>query len=255
MAAGIVPTIGPEPLTSLPQWLHLPIGADLHRRVAVHVDGYPARVLESLRESFPALTRCLGDDEFAALARRYAAAVPLASYNLNDAGAELSQFLRDDPAVQRLPFLADLAALEWRITRAFHAYEQPPLEPRRLDWSLAEWERAVLVFQPAVALVASRWPILDLWNAPADRGELAPVAQPRPQQVLVRRAGLTVRAELISTAESHMLRSLLDGGSLGDAAAQAENGDAPEAFEASFGRWIRYGLITDAHLRQPDLVA
>lgn len=255
MAAWIAPASDAERPAAPSPWLQLPVGVDPRQRLDVYVDGYPARVLESLRESYPALCRWLGDEGFADLARRYVAAAPPTSYNLNDAGAQLSRFLLADAANCGLPFLADLAELEWHVTRAFHADERPPIDPRRLGWSIAEWERAVLVFQPAVALVTSRWPILDLWNVSADADAPALVARPRPQVVLVYRAGLTVRAELIPAAESRMLRSLLDGHTLGEAAARIGDGADPDVFARCFSRWVQQGLIADARIPQPDLAA
>lgn len=255
MAAWIAPASGAERPAALPQWLQLPAGVDPRQRLDVYADGYPARVLESLRESYPALSRWLGDESLADLARRYVAAAPPTSYNLNDAGAQLSRFLCADAAFCEQPFLADLAELEWQVTRAFHADEQPPLDPQRLGWSIAEWERAVLVFQPAVTLVTSRWPILDLWNVEADSDAPALVARPRPQRVLVYRAGLTVRAELVPGSESRMLRSLLDGYPLGDAAARIGDDADPDVFAQCFSRWVQQGLIADARIPQPDLAA
>lgn len=89
----------------------------------------------------------------------------------------------------------------------------------------------------------------------ADSDAPALVARPRPQRVLVYRAGLTVRAELIPSAASRMLRSLLDRHPLGDAAARIGGDADPDVYAQCFSHWVQLGLITDARIPQPDLAA
>src|SRR5262245_53362998 len=102
MAASILPGAPADSSTSLDAWLHVPPPARIADRLAVYRDGYPVRVAESLAETYPAVAHALGDRAFAALVDRYVAAVPQTSYNLNDAGAELPAFLRDDPCMAAL---------------------------------------------------------------------------------------------------------------------------------------------------------
>src|SRR5690606_28684354 len=117
-------------------------------------------------------------------------------YNLNDAGAPLADFLRRDPLAIDRPFLVDLAALEWKVARAFHAADGDGLDPRSLGWSLDDWAGAVLQFQPSVALCTSDWPLLELWS-----GEVhAPQPLSDTEHLVVRRAGLVVRCEVVSAA-------------------------------------------------------
>jgi hypothetical protein len=226
-------------------WLRLPEGAAPEERVAVYVNGYPARLHESLAETFPAVAHVLGPRAFDSLVHRYVAAVPLPSYNLNDAGAELARFLRSDEPSAGLPFQPDLAELEWRVAAAFHAREQEPADAASLaHWSLEEWERATLRFQPSVALVRSEWPILDVWNhreTPVE--EIDVDLRDRPQHVLVFRSGFSVRCEELTRAEAAILAALLDGRSLAEVGAlAAEDGDSADA-SALFGTWMRNGLV------------
>jgi len=121
-------------------------------RLHIYAGGYPARLEEALHESFPAVAHVLGDGAFHGLVRRYIAAVPLRSYNLNDVGAELPRFLEADELTKDLPFLPDLARLEGHVARAFHAHDRLALE------TAANGRADVLVtlnrrdFQPAIDL-------------------------------------------------------------------------------------------------------
>src|SRR5262245_21221595 len=112
MAARILPPAPDDALpgaaTALDAWLDAPAPARTGDRLAVYRGGYPARIAEALADIYPAVARGLGEHELAALVDRYAAAVPLNSYNLNDAGAALPVFLCGDPASRDLAFLPDL---------------------------------------------------------------------------------------------------------------------------------------------------
>jgi hypothetical protein len=233
---------------ALDDWLHVPNPARVAERLDVYAGGYPARIHDALAESYPAVANLVGACAFHALAQRYAAAVRLTSYNLNDAGAPMAGFLRDDALADDMPFLPDLAALEWRVARAFHAAERPPLDPRTLGWGIEEWANAVLRFQPAVAVVSSAWPLLDLWVArdtPRDAIDVA--LHGRPDHVVVRRVDLVVRCESVSAAEAHALRLLLEGACLAAATERLEaDGHDPAAVLAWFSRWAGEGMIAGA---------
>jgi len=237
-----------DPGVTLDSWLCVPHPSRVADRLDVYRGGYPARVHDALVEAYPAVAHFTGDAAFAALAQRYSAAAVLTSYNLNDAGAALPAFLRTDPLSAAQSFLPDLAALEWRVVQAFHAEERPPLDPRALGWSADEWARAVLSFQPAIAVVSSEWPLLDLWAArdtPRDQIEID--LSDRPDHVIVRRVDLTVRCESVAAEEARVLRRLLDGSCLGDAVEQLDTeGHDPADVSIWFARWAGAGMITGA---------
>jgi hypothetical protein len=230
---------------ALAEWLRLPDGVEREERIAVYVNGYPARIHESLAETFPAVAHVVGPRAFDALVHRYVAAVALLSYNLNDAGAELPGFLKSDELAAGLPFLPDLAELEWRVAAAFHARDEQPLDPASLTgWSLEQWETARLRFQPSVALVRSEWPILDVWDhreTPVEEIDID--LRERPQPALVFRSGFSVQCNELTADAAEILAALLDGRRLGEVGAAAgEDTDV----SALFASWMKSGLIAGA---------
>jgi hypothetical protein len=215
-------------------------------RLRVYAGGYPARLQDALVETFPAVAHLIGHGALTHLTHRYLRALSLQSYNLNDAGAELPAFLRADELTTQLPFLADLAELEWNIACAFHAHDESPLAPSALtSWSLDDWECALLRFQPSVALVCSPWPIRELWQARETPIEaIALAVHDRPDRVLVYRTGLAVLCESVDSDEAAALASLLDGRTLADVTARlAARGHDPAAVSAWFARWMSQGMI------------
>lgn len=220
------------------------------QRLKVYADGYPARLHEALAESFPAVEHVVGQGAFSGLVHRYVAAVSLHSYNLNDAGAALPDFMRHDPLTTQLPFLPGLAQLEWCVARAFHARDAAPIDPASLaSWDLNDWERAVFRFQPSVALVSSDWPIREIWEhreTPIEQMDID--VSNRPERVLVCRASFEVRCVSLEAPEARVFAGLLAGQTLGAVAAQlAGDGGNPAAVSTWFARWMELGTITACH--------
>ena len=223
-------------------------------RLAVYAEGYVARIRESLAEVYEAVQHVLGKRAFAELACGYAQRHPSHDYNLSLVGRHLPEFLRTSALAQRLPFLPDLAALEWLVYRAFHAVEQAPLDPSRLvKLPPEEWDQARLTFQPAVGVVASAWPILDIWETRTRvRSEINIDLANRPQRVLVFRQQLQVRCELLDEPQSLLLDGLLKGQTLGAVcAALSQHHEETLPVAQWFTEWARRGLLVGCELAAP----
>lgn len=214
-------------------------------RLRAYTGGYPARIREALEESFPATARIIGPHQLTELAERYVRSVPLRSYNLNDAGMSLSEFLHTDLLAAELPFLPDLAELEWRVTRAFHARQVEPLDPEAVSrWTPDQWAGVVLRFQPWLAIVTSRWPIRRIWRAAQREGaEIQTCRSGRRSYVLVRRVGFAVRCESLAAGAAHALTALLEGRALGEVIERLNTRTRPENVSRWFTRWMAMGAI------------
>lgn len=247
LAAHVVDGQGP----SLDAWISLPPGADPAARIAVYTAGYPARVTEALHETFPALAKILGDNAFAALSDRYRATLRAEPVNLNDIGADLPGFVQADVASESLPFLPDLAVLEWAVTRAFHAAVTEVFDPVDCkDWSLEDWPRAQLGFQPGLALLRSRWPLRALHaTRDQERDEIDVDLEQGGECVLVFRRGYEVLVEALPDREADALEAFRAGETLGEvserlASEEARNDDVVALFQ----HWVSAGLIASVRL-------
>jgi len=236
------PTLNAESPTLNPQR-----GTPGVERLSVYAGGYLVRLEEALTEVYEAIRHIVGATAFTELSRAYAVSSPSHDYNLSFIGRHLPEWLERSPLRAELPFLPDLARLEWLVCQAFHAFEEPPLDPRRLSQlSLEDWERARLVFQPSVGLAASAWPILDLWAARTrPRAEINLDLVNRPQRVLVFRQGVQVRGELVDERRYALLQGLLAGRPLGSVCGELAGGAGEEPLPLTewFARWARQGLI------------
>lgn len=222
-------------------------------RLQVYADGYPARVAESLKETYEAVKHVLGEGMFLRVAAEYADTRPSVSFDLGMAGRNFSAFLKNARVTEKLPFLPELAQLEWRVAEAFHAYDAAPMDPAALAaFAPEDWERLVFAFRPSVTLFRSAWPVVDLWRArrtPIEEFDLE--LANRPQNVLVHRVGFKVACEALESEEFRVLEGLLAGRTLGavcDELAAGLPDDADLPLDVWFGRWSGLGLFTSVHL-------
>lgn len=226
-----------------------PVAVDIG--LGAHAGGYPTRLQEALADTYEAVARWIGEPAFAGLARRYAAAHPSTSYNLNDFGSHLARFLRRDPLGATYPFLPDLASLEWKVLLAFHAGSgTEPGTPDLAGASVDDLARVTLAMPPGVALLRSQWPVATLWrdksrDAP---GRLSSTVHPPTggaENVAIFRAGLVVRVRRLENDEFRALRAAARGESLAAVLEAAfDRGTAPERIAAWPAQWRKQGIVT-----------
>ncbi len=230
--------------------LRLPPGTDPDSRLAVYRDGYPARIFEALEDAYPAIATICGDGSFTRLARRYLQGCDLSATSLNGIGEHFPTYCTRDELSTQLPFLSDLAHVEWAALRALHSTEQPPVDPTLFAaWNMEDWERVVLSFQPSTTLVRSDWPIHDLWQArDTPRDDIDIDLTDRAQDVLLYRRDYEVECRLLTRHESIALDSLLSGSTLGRTMETLAENDPGTDTSQMFGQWLATGLITSAAL-------
>jgi len=224
-----------------------PPGCDLLHRVGAYTGGYHARVEESLLESFPALAAVLGGAAFHSLVHRYLPCINRDEPNLNYIGRDLPGFLADDELGVALPFVPDLARLEWAVLECFHGAWLAAADLSLLeDLGQDQLASLRLDFQPAAALVVSDWPIKEIRDArDYDRDSVDIDLVDRPDSVLVYRAGFDVVTEGLGEAEATALESMRAGATLGQTVQQlADSGAGGDDIGAMFARWTGLSLVT-----------
>jgi len=97
-------------------------------RVDIYANMYFYRLLDVLKEDFPAMLRVLGDDNFHNLATGYLLEYPPTEPSVMYCGRYLAAFLRNHPLRKDAPYIADLAALERSVVEVFHGPDAPVLE-------------------------------------------------------------------------------------------------------------------------------
>ncbi|MCB1335466.1 MAG: putative DNA-binding domain-containing protein [Roseivivax sp.] len=140
-------------------------GRPAGRRYAVYRNNVAVSLREALATGFPAIHGLLGETNFAFVAGSYLRAEPPASPLMMHYGAGFPDHLARLPQLAQLAYLPDVARLELALRRAYHAADATPMDPADLAAMEAEAlmeTRFSLV--PAVQLLRSDWPVLDIWR-------------------------------------------------------------------------------------------
>ncbi len=174
-------------------------GFDPAERLDVYRNTFAGVLTTALRLSYPAVQRLVGAEFFEGAAYIFIEAHPPTSACLDDYGAEFPGFLSGFAPAASLAYLGDVARLEWAVSRALHAPDAAPLDPRRLE-VLGESGRARACFvpHPSLSCLRVRHPADLIWRAVIETDDAALSAiDPGPDaaRLLVQRipAGIEVR--------------------------------------------------------------
>jgi hypothetical protein len=217
----------------------------LERRLAIYRANMVASADKALSAACPVVRQVVGDEFFHALARAYQRAHPSTSGDLGDFGAEFPAFLATFEHTQSLPYLPDLARLEWAAHRAYGAADAPAWDAAAL--SAVDPERQAQIrfaWSAGLAVVESPYPIVRIWtiHQPGHTGEFA-VDWEVAERALVARDGFAVTVSAIGAGDAVFLDSSMAGATLGDAATAALLADPQFDLGALLGRAIAAQLI------------
>jgi len=134
-----------------------------------HLQIYRRAVISTLQralgEIYPVCLRLVGEGFFEPMARVFARQYPSMSPDLADYGKEFATFIDDFDPARELPYLSDVARLEWRWHGAFHAPDEPALDPASFsDVPAADIERIVLRLPASASLLQSVYPVHRIWQ-------------------------------------------------------------------------------------------
>jgi len=210
---------------------------------AVYRGNMRANRAKALAGAFPVVRKIVGEDFFEGLAQRYARAYPTRSGDLNEYGERLAQFLAEFAPTQDLPYLPDVARMEWLAHRAYFAADAVPFDAESLKDISGRSLRPHLA--PACALLRSPWPLGRLWTIHQDdyQGAFAIDLGAGPDRILVHRPRWRAQVDSLTPGDFAFLEAASRGEALG---AALEAGLAAEPlFDAPGGlaRWIDAGVI------------
>jgi hypothetical protein len=217
-------------------------------RLDIYRNTFASVLTTALRLAYPAVYRLVGAEFFEGAARIFIEAHPPTGACLDDYGEELAGFLSDFGPAASLPYLPDVARLEWAVNRALHAPNTQPLDPRRLA-ALAEAERAHVCFapHPSVSLVRADHPADLIWRAALEEDDAALSAiDPGAGStwLFVQRLPTGVEARRMSESAWRFTSALCVGTPLAAALDEARDFDASAllADHLAAGRFVDFSL-------------
>lgn len=230
-----------QPGHQVPEGVTSHSGARPLKRFNVYRNNIAMALREILRGVYPVVSRLVGEEFFSALARAYIEKHPPRSPVLMEYGGAFPEFLESFKPVADLPYLADVARIEWAWHQAYYAQDAVPLTADDLSGTP---ERDIpnlrLACHPSLSIVTSKWPVLSIWQTNTEDETVKPVnLEQGGEDVLVLRPEMTVQVRRIPPGGAAFLAALLEGEALGRAADIASETAADFSFEANLA-----GLIT-----------
>lgn len=207
----------------------------LARRFDLHRAKIAASLIDALAKRYPVTRRLVGSKSFAGMARLYAIHNPPCSPVLLGYGNTFPHFIRSLGRIPSVEYLADIAELEAALSRAYHAADVVTLSVdafSRLGPDLLE--DLVVAFHPSASLVASRFPVVSIWEANRYDDEERLVTRWRAESALVARPSDAVQICLLPAGGLAFMSALMKGATLAEAtrtAAEAADFDLTENLE------------------------
>ena len=178
------------------------------RRLAIYRGNAQANAIKALTAAFPIVQKIVGAEFFEGLAREFAKRSPSRSGDLNEFGAGFADFLSSFEHVRNLPYLPDVARMEWLLHRAHYAADGASLDPVALA-AIAPEQQMHLRFalHPATGLIESPYPLSRIWeiHQPAYTGEIAVKSAAVTQYILVSRPHFRAQAAAIGAGNFALL--------------------------------------------------
>ncbi|OGA17615.1 MAG: hypothetical protein A3I63_03675 [Betaproteobacteria bacterium RIFCSPLOWO2_02_FULL_66_14] len=216
-------------------------------RLAIYRGNVYGNCTKALESAFPIVRKIVGEGFFEALAHAFVKAQPSSSGDLNRYGERFAEFLAGFAPVADLPYLPDVARMEWFAHRAYFAEDSSAFDTVALRNVPAE---RYATLRPKLAagcaLLASDWPLERLWSVHQDgyAGGFEIDLDAGPDRVLIHRPRW--RAEVISIppGDHAFLDAAIAGRTLGESLHAAATADPDFDPSTALARWIHAHIIT-----------
>lgn len=220
-------------------------GIPAEASIAIYRNNIYARFADALADTFPATQRIVGGDFFRFAALEFVDAHPCRSGTLIGYGREFPGFLRRFEPAHALAYLADVAALEFLHRESYHAADAPPLDALALhELAARDGDALSIALHPSGRLLATRYPVLDLWQA-----NLADSPPPMRlaaggERLLIVRPEADVMVLRLSEAAFALLGAIRDGLSVGDALAISTGQEGGQDLTLDLAHLMSSGVFT-----------
>ena len=221
------------------------------KRLRFYRGNVQANAAKALSSAYPVCKAIAGDAFFEGLANVYASRIPSRTGDLNQYGDGFSALVADFPPAREIPYLADVARLEWAAHRAHYAADVPTFDVTTLSRvPPSRFGELVARLHPACALVESRYPLARLWeiHQPAYEGAFEADFEREGHYALVHRPRFRVEVSALSLAEFTFLSACREARGLDAAVRRAQDADAAFTLDTPLAAWIENRVIVDLTL-------
>jgi hypothetical protein len=210
---------------------------------------------EALRDGYPVVNKLVGPNFFNRMARDYIRQFPPKAGCLLFFGGRFAYFIQTYPPAKQLPYLPDVAQLEWLWHEAFHEADASTLALSALAGIAPEcYGKLVFTLHPTARLLASNYPVLTIWQGNQDVEPNEPVIDLGQGgcQLLVFRPEWEVLLVALDEAEFDFLTEVQRGATLNQAAGSAVAVDDSFNLIEMLQRGFDLGFFNDYSITQDE---
>ncbi len=219
------------------------------RRLGIYRTNTVNSLTDVLLAAFPVVERIVGERFFRAMATAFVEAHPPRRPTLYAYGEDLPVFLETFEPAQTLPYLPDVARLEWARIRSYFAADQDAIDPARLATVPSDaLETVVFKVHPSLQLIRSSYPVFTVWtvNQP-DHGPIPEIDFSEAECGYVLRLGHHVTQRQMSSSQFTWLRLVAEEEPFGRATEQAALQDGAFDLQETLRPLLAEGVFYDLH--------
>jgi hypothetical protein len=219
---------------------------EARERLAIYRANVAANAARALAAIYPIVRQLVGAEFFNGLAHAYRTAHPSDSGDLNALGGKLADFLPAFEPAQLLPYLPDVARLEWLAHEAHFAADHAPLDvPAMARMAEHDLTRLSVKLHPAVAVLSSAYPLFQIWQVHQDdySGDIAVDLESGGEHAVIHRPQFRVAVAKLTSGEAVFLNKALAGEALVGALEAALAGDPAFDLTASLRNWVMANIV------------
>lgn len=228
----------PDPLTS-----HT--GNRPPKRFNVYRNNVHASLISVLEGRFPAVSRLVGPEFFAAMAHAYISRFPPSSPILMEYGESFAAFLESFEPVADLPYLPDVARIEWAWNLAYYAEDREAVELATLE-QIPPDKIGMCTFElhPSLSVVRSDFPVVTIWTANVEESEPDPIdAGAGGETAMVLRPDSVVEVRRLLPGGAEFIEALQNGKTLSVAASAGQQASREFDLQSNLAGLFKSGAI------------
>lgn len=219
-------------------------GKTVTRSFAVYQNNVYASLIDALASRFPVTARLVGEEFFQAMARIYIGCEPPRSAVLLRYGTSFADFVVQFSPAGSVPYLADVARLEWAWHAAYHSADATQLTLAELTEAGPDAEDITISLHPSLGVVRAPFPVVTIWQISGREEKDEPTQLPDGgEDALVVRPKLDVEVRRLPEGGAVFVLALKGGATLQEAASSAMQEAPAFDLKANLAGLITSGAI------------
>lgn len=195
--------------------------------LAIYRNSVIGTLQKTLQEIYPVCYKLVGHNFFIFLATEFINIHSSQSPNLAHYGETLATFIEQFTPANSLPYLADVARLEWAYHVAFSAEQPLPVDWQKLsELPKNQEEQIIFTLPPQSTLLQSSYPLDIIWSENQENGDFNNTIHLTPNQhyyFFIWQKNLMIHIDCLTNEQYQALYWVNHGLSLGKICARIES--------------------------------